>query len=188
MDPSEVKTVDASGCTGLTELSAPKATTVYARGCTGLTELSAPEAGYVDASGCTGLTELSAPKATTVYASGCTGLTELSAPEAGYVDARGCTGLTELSAPKATTVYASGCTGLTGYDIIDVGKNARGYDMSAISIAGRWRIIAGCRNFTLEEARRHWGDGSGRAHKAILAKVEKIAAEIERRASAKEAA
>ena len=34
--------IDASGCTGLTELDAPKGTWIDARGCTGLTELDAP--------------------------------------------------------------------------------------------------------------------------------------------------
>jgi len=102
-------TVDARGCTNLSELSAPKATTVDASGCTNLSELSAPEVGYVHASGCTNLSELSAPKATTVYARGCTNLSELSAPEATKVIASGCTNLSELSAPKATTVYARGC-------------------------------------------------------------------------------
>ncbi len=70
------ESVDAIGCTGLTELAAPNAEYVYARGCTGLTELAAPNAEYVDASGCTGLTELAAPNAKTVYARGCTGLTD----------------------------------------------------------------------------------------------------------------
>jgi hypothetical protein len=64
-------TVDASGCTALTELKADAAKTVYARGCTALTELKADAADYVDASGCTALTELKADAAKTVYASGC---------------------------------------------------------------------------------------------------------------------
>jgi len=45
-------TVDASGCTALTELKADKAGYVYARGCTALTELKADSATTVDASGC----------------------------------------------------------------------------------------------------------------------------------------
>ncbi len=49
-----------------------------ASGCTGLKELSAPVAEYLYASGCTGLKELSAPVAKTLYASGCTGLTKVT--------------------------------------------------------------------------------------------------------------
>ena len=37
-------TVDARGCTALTQLDAPNATIVYARGCTALTQLDAPNA------------------------------------------------------------------------------------------------------------------------------------------------
>ena len=46
------KTVDASGATGLKELSCPEATYVDASGATGLKELSCPKAHTVDASGC----------------------------------------------------------------------------------------------------------------------------------------
>ena len=67
--------------------------TVDARGCTALTELKADAAEYVYASGCTALTELKADAAKTVYARGCTALTELKADAAEYVDARGCTAL-----------------------------------------------------------------------------------------------
>ena len=65
------KTVDARGCTALTELKADAAQTVDARGCTALTELKADAATYVDARGCTALTELKADAAKYVYASGC---------------------------------------------------------------------------------------------------------------------
>ena len=49
------KTVNASGCTALTELKADAAKTVNASGCTALTELKADAAKTVDASGCTAL-------------------------------------------------------------------------------------------------------------------------------------
>ena len=48
----EFKTIDASGCTGLTELKADAAETIYAIGCTGLTELKADAAETIDVSGC----------------------------------------------------------------------------------------------------------------------------------------
>jgi hypothetical protein len=60
--------------------------TVDARGCTALTELKADAAEYVYASGCTALTELKADAAKIVDASGCTALTELKADAAEYVD------------------------------------------------------------------------------------------------------
>ena len=53
--------------------------------------------------------------------------------------------------------------------------------MYAIKLIGQWRIMAGCRNFNIEEARKHWGPGSLRAHVAIAAQVEAIATEIARR-------
>ena len=55
MDPNDIRTIDAYGCTSLTSLSAPAATRVYASGCTALTSLSAPAATHVDARGCTSL-------------------------------------------------------------------------------------------------------------------------------------
>jgi hypothetical protein len=97
------KTVDASGCTALTELKADAAETVYASGCTALTELKADAARYVYASGCAALTELKADAAETVDASGCTALTELKADAARYVDASGCN-------PKLVIKAKRGCT------------------------------------------------------------------------------
>ena len=100
------------------------------------------------------------------------------------VYASGCTALTSVDLPAAEYVDASGCTALTSGQVIDVGMNARGYDMSAIKLRGVWRIIAGCRNFNVEDARKHWGASSDRAHPEILAQVETIAAEIARREAA----
>ena len=98
------KTVDASGCTALTELKADAAKTVYASGCTALTELKADAAEYVDARGCTALTELKADAAKTVDASGCTALTELKADAAEYVGARGCDPKLVIKAKKGCTI------------------------------------------------------------------------------------
>ena len=55
-------TVDASGCTALTELKADAAKYVDARGCTALTELKADAAEYVYARGCTALENKPKPR------------------------------------------------------------------------------------------------------------------------------
>ncbi len=95
-------------------------------------------------------------KVQTVYASGCTALTELKADAAEYVDARGCTALTEL-------------------DQIDVGKDSRDYEFTGIKLRGQWRVIAGCRNKSIPDARKHWGPGGPSDRADCLALVEKIA-------------
>ena len=61
------KTVDARGCTALTELKADAATYVDARGCTALTELKADAAKYVYASGCNPKLVIKAKKVTKIY-------------------------------------------------------------------------------------------------------------------------
>jgi hypothetical protein len=127
----------------------------------------------VSARGCTGLTTLELPAATWVAASGCTGLTTLKLPAATTVDASDCTGLTTLELPAAAWVYASGCTGAA---IIFVGSDHRGYEFRGLFVCGVWRVSAGCRYFTLPEARTHWSRNS-----ECLALVEKIAAEIDNR-------
>ncbi len=174
MPQAKILTVDASGCTALTELKADAAEYVDASGCTALTELKADAAKTVYASGCTALTELKADAAEYVYARGCKALTELKADAAEYVYARGCTALTELKADAAKTVYASGCTALTELPFVDAGTNERGYEMFAVVLRGEWRIIAGCRNFNLQQARAHWGT-SKRRHPEILARLETMA-------------
>jgi hypothetical protein len=60
------KTVDARGCTALTELKADSAEYVYARGCTALTELKADSAKTVDASGCDPKLVIKAKKGCTI--------------------------------------------------------------------------------------------------------------------------
>ena len=116
-------------------------------------------------SGCTGLTAL--PAGLTVggslYLSGCTGLTTLPAGLTvnGSLDLYGCTGLTAL--PDGLTAGGAldlrGCTGLT--NVIRGGTDARGYAFFGYRDAKRgFRVIAGCRNFSPDEARAHWPEGS----------------------------
>jgi hypothetical protein len=128
----------------------------------------------VYAAGCTGLTTLDLPAATTVYASGCTGLTTLDLPAATRVDASGCTGLTTLDLPAATTVDATGCTGLLGY--ILGGTDSRGYRFDSVVIRGQRRIFAGCQNFDIPQAIKHWGPGGRSDRPDCLALVQKIVA------------
>ena len=63
--------LNCSGCTSLTTLSAPMATSLYCYNCTSLTAFSAPMATYLNCSGCTSLTALSAPMATSLNCYGC---------------------------------------------------------------------------------------------------------------------
>ena len=65
--------------------------------------------------------------------------------------------------------------------LIDGGKDSRGYYFTGMLVAGEWRIRAGCRDFSLEEAREHWGARSASNRPDCLALVEKIAAEITKR-------
>ena len=58
--------------------------TLDARGCTALTEIKADNAEYLDASGCTALMEIKADNAKTLDASGCTALTEIKADNAAH--------------------------------------------------------------------------------------------------------
>ena len=80
------KTIDASGCTAMTTIEAPKAQTIDASGCTAMTSIEAPEATYIGASGCTAMTSIEAPKAQTI-------------------DARGCTAKLIIKAKKGATIY-----------------------------------------------------------------------------------
>ena len=67
--------------------------------------------------------------------------------------------------------------------LIDGGKDSRGYYFTGMLVAGKWRIRAGCRDFSLEKAREHWGACGESDRPDCLALVKKIAAEIERRAA-----
>ena len=116
-------------------------------------------------SGCPGLTALPAglTVSESLYLAGCTGLTALPAglTVGGSLDLSGCTGLTTL--PDGLTVGGwldlTGCTGLT--NVIRGGADARGYEFYGYRDAKRgFRVIAGCRNFSPNEARAHWPEGS----------------------------
>ena len=65
--------------------------------------------------------------------------------------------------------------------IISAGVDVRGYWFAAIRQDGEWRIRAGCRDFSVEEALSHWGPGSKSDRPDCLALVEKIVAEIRNR-------
>lgn len=65
---------------------------------------------------------------------------------------------------------------LSGANLIDAGQDRRGYRFVAVSHDDGIRIAAGCRWFTLAEARKHW-----KTNAEALAKVEMIAAEAARR-------
>ena len=85
-----------------------------------------------------------------------------------------CPGLTALpELPAATDVWVKNCPGLTA---LNAGEDSRGYQFVAISMRGEWRIIAGCRNYSLAEAREHW-----RSNPECAALVERLAAELEAR-------
>ena len=82
IEPASIRTLDASGCTGLTVLpDLPACRYLNADGCTKLAALPAlPACLYLDASGCTGLTVLpDLPACETLYAGGCTGLAVIDA-------------------------------------------------------------------------------------------------------------
>jgi hypothetical protein len=87
----------------------------------------------------------------TVYARGCTALTELKADAAKTVDASGCTALTESKAPRAIVDRKP--------DYCFGGVDSRGYLFESTKVRGQWRIVAGCRNFSITDARKHWGRG-----------------------------
>ena len=74
-----------------------------------------------------------------------------------YLD--GCTALTSL--PEGLSVGASidlhGCTALT--NIIRGGTDRRGYAFYGAHLRNGWRVLAGCRNFSAAQARRHWRKG-----------------------------
>jgi hypothetical protein len=105
------------------------------------------------------LMEMDRDAVSTVYASGCTGLTALpDLPNAEHVDASGCTGLTK--------------------PIFDGGENPRGWWVRDMYLGSAWRVIAGCRNLTIDGARAHWGRGE-RAHPGCLAVAEAVISQIE---------
>ena len=101
-------------------------------------------------------------------ASGCTALTAIDAPAAEYLDARGCTALTAIDAPAAEIKR--------GNDYVCAGVDSRGYIFEGILIRDQWRVIAGCRNYSIDDAREHWGPGGESDRSDCLSFVDKIAA------------
>jgi hypothetical protein len=82
-----------------------------------------------------------------------------------------CLGLAQLpELPKATKIAVSECPNLTRFN---AGFDSRFRQFVAVQAAGGWRIIAGCRNLSFEEARDHWAENP-----EALALVEKLAREI----------
>jgi hypothetical protein len=99
----------------------------------------------------------------------CPGLTALpDLPAATDVSVMNCPGLTALpDLPAATYVRVEDCPGLTA---LYVGTH-RGFQAYAVFIRGAWRVVAGCRNLTFDEAKAHW-----RSDPAALAIVGKLKA------------
>ena len=84
----------------------------------------------------------------------------------------------KMAPDAAKYVDASGCTALTEPPHFEAGRDSRGYDFSAVKLHGQWRIIAGCRNFCLSDARKHWGSGGRSDRPDCAALVEKLALAI----------
>ena len=80
---------------------------------------------------------------------------------------------------------------LRGYEhplpdwIISAGEDSRGYTFAAVLQDGEWRIRAGCRDFSIDEALEHWGPDGESDNPECLALVEKLKAEIKARNKAK---
>ncbi|HEX5321469.1 MAG TPA: hypothetical protein VFW46_20085 [Stellaceae bacterium] len=75
----------------------------------------------------------------------------------------------------ATTVWVWNCPGLT---TLNAGPDSRGYQFVAGRVRHQWRILAGCRNFSIDDARRHWGPGGPSDRPDCLRMVERLADEI----------
>lgn len=64
-----------------------------------------------------------------------------------------------------------------GADLIDAGQDSRGYRFVGWLHEGVVQIRAGCRNFTLDEGRKHWANRHGPTLRAeCLAKLDLIEA------------
>jgi hypothetical protein len=180
-NPAAATDVWVENCAGPTELpDLPAATVVRVLNCAGLTELpDLPAATVVRVENCAGLTELpDLPAAIDVRVENCAGLTELpDLPAATVVRVLNCAGLTELpDLPAAIDVWVLNCAGLKG--LVQGDENPRGYKVIGVKLRRQWRIIAGCRNFSIEDARHHWGK-SARKHAGCLAVAERVIAQIE---------
>ena len=84
------------------------------------------------------------------------------------LDASGCTALTAIDAPAAEIKR--------GNDYVCAGIDSRGYVFEGILIRDQWRVIAGCRNYSIDDAREHWGPGGESDRSDCLSFVDKIAA------------
>ena len=119
--------------------------------------------GALDLTGCTGLTTL--PPGLTVR---------------GWLDLSGCTALTAL--PDGLSVggslYMRGCTGLDRYC---AGTDTCGYAFYGMPMRDGPHVVAGCRNFTGEEALAHWGPGGQSNRPDCLALAQKAIALAEGR-------
>jgi len=159
------------------------ATHVRVGNCPGLVALpELPAATYVGVYNCPGLVALpELAAATHVRVGSCPGLVALpELPAATYVEVYNCPGLVALpELPAATHVWVDNCPGLM---MLNAGADKRGYQFVAVRVRGAWRIIAGCRNFSIADARNHWGKGGSSDRPDCLALVERLAAEIEARA------
>ena len=127
---------------------------------------------------CPGLTALpELPAATVVRVYNCPGLAALPAlPAAAVVRVYNCPGRAALpELPAATDVRVENCPGLA---VLNAGADRRGYQFVAVRIRGAYRILAGCRNFSIEEALRHWGRGGPSDRPDCFAMVENLAAQI----------
>ena len=104
-----------------------------------------------------------------------TGLPSLNAAtEVTLYNLPGLTNLPNLDA--ATNVYLDTLPGIT---VPYAGMDSRGCQFFVIRMRNEWRIIAGCRNFSFDEARKHWGPGGTSDRPDCLALVEKLIASVQ---------
>ena len=121
----------------------------------------------------------------------------------GYLDVRGYghplpAGLTSVGGylgvrgyahplPAGLTSVGGNIYGLSGYGhplpawIVDGGADSRGYYFTGMRQSDGWRIKAGCRNYSIDEALAHWGPGGASNRPDCYALVKKIIAEIQQR-------
>jgi hypothetical protein len=128
---------------------------------------------------CPGISALpELPAATDVRVDNCPGISALpELPAATYVRVYNCPGISALpELPAATDVRVDNCPGIS--NVIRAGKDSRGYEFIGMKLRGQWRVTAGCRNFSLAEARAHWGRPGRSTNPECLALAEKIAAAI----------
>ena len=96
--------------------------------------------------------------------------------------------------PLAALTNIGGSADLRGYAhadswpwLINGGADRRGYYFTGILKNREWRICAGCRDFSIERALRHWGSGGISDKPDCLVLVERIVAEATARRPAEAA-